>query len=98
MPKMLNDGGVEYDDGTPATEAQQAKVRLGRACCVCASERARARVCVHCIWCIWWIGGGWAATMRETGLARCSLRTRVLPQHTSTHPTPPHPPLAARTW
>ncbi|KAI7843338.1 hypothetical protein COHA_003036 [Chlorella ohadii] len=25
MPKMLNDGGVEYDDGTPATEAQQAK-------------------------------------------------------------------------
>lgn len=26
MPKMLSDGGVEYDDGTPATEAQQAKV------------------------------------------------------------------------
>lgn len=26
MPKMLNDGGVEYDDGTPASEAQQAKV------------------------------------------------------------------------
>ena len=26
MPKMLADGGVEYDDGTPATEAQQAKV------------------------------------------------------------------------
>lgn len=25
MPKMLNDEGVEYDDGTPATEAQQAK-------------------------------------------------------------------------
>jgi len=25
MPKMLADGGVEYDDGTPATEAQQAK-------------------------------------------------------------------------
>jgi ubiquinol-cytochrome c reductase cytochrome c1 subunit len=25
MPKMLNDGGVEYEDGTPATEAQQAK-------------------------------------------------------------------------
>lgn len=25
MPKMLNDGGIEYDDGTPATEAQQAK-------------------------------------------------------------------------
>lgn len=22
MPKMLNDGGVEYDDGTPATESQ----------------------------------------------------------------------------
>jgi hypothetical protein len=26
MPKMLADGGVEYEDGTPATEAQQAKV------------------------------------------------------------------------
>lgn len=25
MPKMLNDGGLEYDDETPATEAQQAK-------------------------------------------------------------------------
>jgi hypothetical protein len=29
MPKMLSDGGVEYDDGTPATEAQQAKVGGG---------------------------------------------------------------------
>ena len=26
MPKMLADGGVEYDDGTEATESQQAKV------------------------------------------------------------------------
>ena len=25
MPKMLVDGGVEYDDGTPATESQMAK-------------------------------------------------------------------------
>jgi len=25
MPKMLSDGGVEYDDGTPATESQMAK-------------------------------------------------------------------------
>jgi ubiquinol-cytochrome c reductase cytochrome c1 subunit len=25
MPKMLVDGGTDYDDGTPATEAQQAK-------------------------------------------------------------------------
>jgi len=25
MPKMLMDDGVEYEDGTPATEAQQAK-------------------------------------------------------------------------
>lgn len=25
MPKMLNDGGVEYEDGTPATESQQAR-------------------------------------------------------------------------
>ena len=22
MPKMLNDGAVEYEDGTPATESQ----------------------------------------------------------------------------
>lgn len=22
MPKMLNDGALEYEDGTPATEAQ----------------------------------------------------------------------------
>ena len=26
MPKMLVDEGVEYEDGTPATESQQAKV------------------------------------------------------------------------
>ena len=26
MPKMLVDEGVDYDDGTPATESQQAKV------------------------------------------------------------------------
>ena len=28
MPKMLADGGTEYDDGTIATESQQAKVLL----------------------------------------------------------------------
>lgn len=27
MPKMLVDEGVEYEDGTIATESQQAKVR-----------------------------------------------------------------------
>ena len=27
MPKMLADEGTEYDDGTVATEAQQAKAR-----------------------------------------------------------------------
>ncbi len=26
MPRMLADGGVEYDDGTPANSSQQAKV------------------------------------------------------------------------
>jgi ubiquinol-cytochrome c reductase cytochrome c1 subunit len=26
MPQLLNDGGVEYDDGTPASASQQAKV------------------------------------------------------------------------
>ena len=26
MPKMLADGGTEYDDETPATESQQSKV------------------------------------------------------------------------
>ena len=25
MPKQLEDGGVEYEDGTPATESQMAK-------------------------------------------------------------------------
>ena len=29
MPKMLADGGTEYDDGTVATESQQAKVSHG---------------------------------------------------------------------
>ena len=28
MPKMLADDGTEYDDETPATESQQAKVRF----------------------------------------------------------------------
>lgn len=28
MPKMLVDEGVEYEDGTIATESQQAKVRV----------------------------------------------------------------------
>lgn len=32
MPKMLADGGTEYDDGTEATEAQQAKVH---SCVMC---------------------------------------------------------------
>ena len=30
MPKMLADGGTEYDDGTIATESQQAKVFILR--------------------------------------------------------------------
>lgn len=29
MPRMLADGGVEYDDGTPSNSSQQAKVRRG---------------------------------------------------------------------
>jgi hypothetical protein len=29
MPKMLADEGTEYDDGTVATEAQQAKASFG---------------------------------------------------------------------
>jgi ubiquinol-cytochrome c reductase cytochrome c1 subunit len=39
MPKMLADEGTEYEDGTVATEAQQAKVsghlwsRLSFPCC-----------------------------------------------------------------
>jgi hypothetical protein len=36
MPKMLADGGVEYDDGTPSSASQQAKVR------VCARARRAA--------------------------------------------------------
>ena len=34
MPKMLADEGTEYDDGTIATESQQAKVSL--ACMACS--------------------------------------------------------------
>lgn len=29
MPRMLADGGVEYDDGTPSNSSQQAKVGSG---------------------------------------------------------------------
>ncbi len=32
MPKMLADGGVEYDDGTPASESQMAKVFASLLC------------------------------------------------------------------
>ena len=32
MPKMLADEGVEYEDGTPATESQQAKVNIAATC------------------------------------------------------------------
>lgn len=28
MPRMLADGGVEYDDGTPSNSSQQAKVGM----------------------------------------------------------------------
>lgn len=28
MPKMLVDGGTDYDDGTPASASQQAKVMM----------------------------------------------------------------------
>jgi hypothetical protein len=31
MPRMLADGGVEYDDGTPSNSSQQAKVRQAAA-------------------------------------------------------------------
>ena len=48
MPKMLADGGTEYDDGTIATESQQAKVRLpacstawGAVQCVPGQNRAQ---------------------------------------------------------
>ena len=32
MPKMLNDGAVEYEDGTPATEAQVKSHLTFRSC------------------------------------------------------------------
>jgi hypothetical protein len=32
MPRMLADGGVEYDDGTPSNSSQQAKVRHNHVC------------------------------------------------------------------
>lgn len=50
MPKMLVDGGAEYDDGTPANASQQAKVNntaglaiQQHACCSFATAR------VHCV-------------------------------------------------
>ena len=39
MPKMLADEGTEYDDGTPATESQQAKVSI---------LSFKAHICVTC--------------------------------------------------
>lgn len=39
MPKMLADGGTEYDDGTEATESQQAKVRVTYLSCKCSCFR-----------------------------------------------------------
>ncbi len=48
MPKMLADGGTEYDDGTPATESQQAKVCHGQNK-LCACWFAGPALCVHCI-------------------------------------------------
>lgn len=39
MPKMLADEGAEYDDGTVATESQQAKVS-------CPYVTANAEICV----------------------------------------------------
>ena len=40
MPRMLNDGGVEYDDGTPSSSSQQAKVCVSFGCVyVCAWRR-----------------------------------------------------------
>ncbi len=39
MPKMLADGGTEYDDETPATESQQAKVP-GPKCPACTIDAA----------------------------------------------------------
>ncbi len=43
MPKMLADGGTEYDDGTDATEAQQAKARPARVTWLLGLAGARAK-------------------------------------------------------
>jgi hypothetical protein len=42
MPRMLADGGVEYDDGTPSNSSQQAKVRAHGGVCVCVGGGALA--------------------------------------------------------
>lgn len=44
MPKMLADEGAEYDDGTVATEAQQAKVS-------CSDGTALVPTCAVCSLC-----------------------------------------------
>lgn len=38
MPKMLNDGAVEYEDGTPATEAQVRVFALSRILFACIRD------------------------------------------------------------
>lgn len=45
MPRMLADGGVEYDDGTPSNSSQQAKVRCRWPCSVLNSCRSMPRHC-----------------------------------------------------
>jgi hypothetical protein len=46
MPKMLVDGGVEYDDGTPSCASQQAKV--GPAAALAALGLGRGPACAMC--------------------------------------------------
>lgn len=52
MPRMLADGGVEYDDGTPSNSSQQAKVRGRHAQPraprrLLSAVRVRLGLCVH---------------------------------------------------
>ena len=58
MPKMLADGGVEYDDGTPATESQ---VRWRPAVLCCGSTFGTIRII------------GWPALLVGHLGVRCAL-------------------------
>eukprot|EP00878_Enallax_costatus_P019767 GHUV01020863.1.p1 GENE.GHUV01020863.1~~GHUV01020863.1.p1 ORF type:complete len:215 (-),score=32.57 GHUV01020863.1:381-1025(-) len=54
MPRMIADGGVEYDDGIPSNSSQQAKVRLGSGRSGCQDEMVLSHF-TFTLLCIMWV-------------------------------------------